>query len=65
MPSRAVISAPLRPAASITITASASAATMRLRSGNRNGAGGVPGGYSDSTAPCTAMRAASAEVAAG
>ena len=45
------MSAPLRTAASTTIVWSANAATMRLRSGNRKGAGGVPGGYSDTTAP--------------
>ena len=46
-----MISAPLVRAASTTTTHWPSAATIRFRAGNRHGAGGVPGGYSEITAP--------------
>ena len=61
----AVISAPLRSRASTTIVASASPAMIRLRAGNRHGAGSTPGAYSETTRPCSAMRAASWACAAG
>ena len=47
---RAVISAPEARPASTTSTASASATMMRLRAGNCCRCGGVPGGYSESSA---------------
>ena len=50
----AVISAPLRSRASTTTVAALSPATMRLRAGNRHGAGSTPGGYSDAISPLSA-----------
>ena len=47
----AVISEPPRSRLSTTTRTSLSAARMRLRSGNRNGSGAVPGGHSDSSRP--------------
>ena len=61
----AVISAPLRARASTTSVAPASAATMRLRAEKRQRAGGVPGGYSDTTAPAAATRSWSRAFARG
>ena len=48
---RAVISEPPRSRLSTTTRTSLSAARMRLRIGNRNGSGAVPGGHSDSSSP--------------
>ena len=62
-PKSAVISAPERRPASITATAWASPATIRLRAGNRHGAGGVPGQYSETSIPDAAMRARQVAVA--
>ena len=50
-PPGAVISEPPRSRLSTTTSTSLSAARMRLRSGKRNGSGGVPGGHSDSRTP--------------
>ena len=47
----AVISDPPRSRLSTTTSTSLSAAMMRLRIGNRNGSGAVPGGHSDSSRP--------------
>ena len=49
----AVIRAPLRARASTTTVASASAAIRRFRAGNRQVAGRVPGGYSDTSSPAS------------
>ena len=50
-----MISAPLRSRASTTTVASASPATIRLRAGNRHGAGSTPGAYSETIRPCAAI----------
>ena len=55
----AVISAPDFSPASTTSVPSASPARMRLRAGNWLRRGGVPGGYSLTTTPASAMRACS------
>ena len=49
----AVISAPLRSRASTTTVAAQSPATMRLRAGNRQGAGSTPGAYSETMRPAS------------
>ena len=61
----AVMSAPLRARASTTIVAAQRPATIRLRAGNRQGAGSTPGAYSETTGRSRAIRAASAACAAG
>ena len=55
----AVIRAPDRSRASTTTVASERAAMIRLRAGNRQGAGSTPGGYSETTAPDATIRRAS------
>ncbi len=55
----AVIRAPLRSLASTTTVAAARPAMMRLRAGNRHGAGSTPGAYSDTISPRSATRRAS------
>ena len=62
---RAVISAPERIAASTTRVPSASPATMRLRAGNCQARATVPGGYSLTTAPASAIRWQSPRLRAG
>ena len=52
----AVMSEPPRSRDSTTTTISDSAATIRLRSGNRNGSGRVPGGISVRSRPSAATR---------
>ena len=54
--SRAVVSDPPRSRLSTTTSTSLSAARMRLRIGNRNFSGAVPGGHSDSSRPSAADR---------
>ena len=61
----AVIRAPLRSRASTTTVAALRPATMRLRAGNRHGAGSTPGGYSEAISPLSATRRASSRCAAG
>src|SRR5581483_9796698 len=61
----AVIRAPLRARASTTSRVSARAAISRFRAGNRQGAGGVPGGYSDTTTPHSSTRANSPALVRG
>ena len=61
----AVISAPLRSRASTTTVAAQSPATIRLRAGNRHGAGSTPGAYSETMSPVAATRRASSACAAG
>ena len=51
----AVLSAPLRRAASTTTVPRVSAAISRLRDRNRALKGACPGGDSETTAPCSAM----------
>ena len=51
-----VIMEPLPGAPSTTTTARASAATIRLRAGNRNWSGRSPGPYSLTTLPTSPMR---------
>ena len=46
---------PLSAKPSTTITARESPATIRLRAGNRNGSARTPGGYSETTAPSSAI----------
>src|SRR5690606_8897010 len=52
----AVLRAPLRRPASTTTVPAVSAARSRFRTRNRCRAGGVVGGYSLITAPCSAIR---------
>ena len=61
----AVISAPLRSRASTTTVAAQSPAMIRLRAGNRHGAGSTPGAYSETTSPPPATCRASSRCAAG
>ena len=53
----AVISAPLRSRASTTIVTADSPAMIRLRAGNRHGAGSTRGAYSETAEPDSRMRA--------
>ena len=61
----AVISEPPRSRLSTTTSTSLSAAMMRLRMGNRNGSGAVPGGHSDSSRPRSHTSAHSAALTFG
>lgn len=63
--SRAVISVPLRSAASTTSTPRASPAMIRLRRGKLEASGGVPSANSETIAPFSAMAWASAWLRAG
>ncbi len=59
------MSAPDRRPASTTATACARPATIRFRAGKRQGAGGVPGQYSETSSPRSPMRAASSRLRRG
>ena len=56
---------PLPSAPSTTTSAVPSAATSRLRAGNRNGSASTPGAYSVTTAPAAAMRSTSCALPLG
>ena len=60
-----VITAPLRLLASATSTACDRPTIIRLRAGKLAAAGGTPGGYSVTKAPCSAMRANSLAFSVG
>ena len=61
----AVISAPERSRASTTTVAAQRPAMIRFRAGNRQGAGSIPGSYSETISPRSTIRPARSRCAAG